>query len=90
MTAKSKISKNQELKITAQRNMFEQVLMLFTENGLDLQNMMEFPLGPMPWALATSDGFPMKTNKAVLMHKLEDTSALKSQTTDKGHMHIYI
>ena len=28
-------------------------------------------MGPVPWALATSDGIPVKTNKAKLMHKLE-------------------
>ena len=33
-----------------------------------------YPLGPVswPWVLATSDGAMIKTNKAKLMHCLED------------------
>ncbi|GFO10377.1 hypothetical protein PoB_003688200 [Plakobranchus ocellatus] len=58
-----------------------------TEN-LDLQKVMGYPLGLVPWAPVSLDGFPIKTNKAVLMHKLDDTSALKSPTIDQEHIHI--
>ncbi|GFR68590.1 hypothetical protein ElyMa_002025600 [Elysia marginata] len=37
---------------------------------------MEYLLGPVPWALATPDGMPMKTNKAVLMQKLENVEVI--------------
>ena len=33
-----------------------------------------YPLGPVPWSLATSAGELMKTNKATLMHELENGS----------------
>ncbi|GFR89989.1 hypothetical protein ElyMa_006138800 [Elysia marginata] len=49
---------------------------------------MEYPLGPVPWALATPDGMPMKTNKAVLMQKLEDVSALQIPAKERNHVHI--
>ena len=39
---------------------------------------MAYPLGPVPWSLATPDGMPIKTDKSVLMHRLEDASALRS------------
>ena len=33
-----------------------------------------YPLGPVPWPLATSDGTPMKTDKSQMMHALENDS----------------
>ena len=33
-----------------------------------------YPLGPVPWSLATSDGKPVKTDKSKLLHYLEGTS----------------
>ena len=49
------------------------------ENNLDIQKVMEYPLGPVPWALGTADGMPIKTDKAVLMPNLEDASSQKVQ-----------
>ncbi|GFS21423.1 hypothetical protein ElyMa_001594000 [Elysia marginata] len=85
-TVKVKTSKKNEMKITAQRNLFGQLLMLSQEN--DLQKVMEYPLGPVPWALTTPDGMPMKTHKAVLMQKLEDVSALQIPAKERNHVHI--
>ena len=33
-----------------------------------------YPLGPVPWSLATSDGKPVKTDKSKLLHCLEGTT----------------
>ena len=68
-TVKVKTSKKNVVKITAQRNLFGQLLMLSHDNDLDIQRVMEYPLGPVPWSLATPDGMLIKTNKAVLMKK---------------------
>ena len=38
---------------------------------------MAYPLGPVPWSLAIPAGMPIKTDKSVLMHRLEDASALR-------------
>ena len=38
---------------------------------MNLAVMLEYPLGPLPWALATADGSLVKTNKAALLHLLE-------------------
>lgn len=33
--------------------------------------LLSFPLGPVPWALATADGCPTKTDNSKLLHALE-------------------
>ena len=63
-------SKNKkELKIIAQRNVYGQLLMTSQEHSIDLEKLFSYPLGPVPWSLATGDGRPEKTDKAVLLHK---------------------
>ena len=49
---------------------------------------MEYPLGPVPWALGTADGMPIKTDKAVLMHNLEDASSHKSPAKERNHIYV--
>ena len=38
---------------------------------MKLQEVLTYPLGPLPWALATADGAPTKTAKSALLHILE-------------------
>ena len=76
------------LKLKAQRNIFGQLLMLSQENNLDLQKVMEFPLGPVPWSLATADGMPIKTDKSALMTKLEDKTAYIQPKKERDHVHV--
>ena len=40
--------------------------------------MLTYPLGPLPWSLATADGAPTKTAKSALLHILEE----KAQPVD--------
>ena len=42
------------------------------------------PLGPIPWALATPEGFPRKTSKAVLAHHLQNGTARAECIPDKS------
>ena len=49
---------------------------------------MEYPLGPVPWALGTPDGMPIKTDKAVLMHNLEAASSHKSPSKERNHIYV--
>ena len=37
-----------------------------------MKTVLQYSLGPLPWALATPDGNLAKTNKAKLMHLLEE------------------
>ena len=43
------------------------------QNDIDLQVTLSYPLGPVPWSLATADGMPVKTDKAKLLHYLESS-----------------
>ena len=56
--------------------------MLSTDHELDLQKILAYPLSPIPWALATPDGLPTKTDKSVSMHKLESPAALADATSN--------
>ena len=64
-------SADKTIKVAAQRNVCAQTLMLCHEHNIDVQRVFSYPMGPIPWALASSDGTIANTNKAVLMHKLE-------------------
>ena len=87
-TTSLKTSQKQELKLKAQRNVFGQLLMLSEKHHLDLQKVMEYPLGPVPWSLATADGMPIKTDKAALMTKLEEESSYKYPEKERDHVHV--
>ena len=56
--------------------------MLSTDHELDLQKVSAYPLSPIPWALATPDGLPTKTDKSVLMHKLKSPAADATSNTN--------
>ncbi|GFS05580.1 hypothetical protein ElyMa_004685200 [Elysia marginata] len=77
------------IKVTAQRNMFGQLLMVSQTHDIDLAKVMTYPLNLFPWSLATSDGSLMKTNKAVLLHKLEEAKiALTSRHPEISDIHV--
>ena len=38
---------------------------------MNMQEVLTYPLGPLPWSLATADGAPTKTAKSALRHILE-------------------
>ena len=77
-----KTPKQQKVQIVAQRKTFGQLLMLSTDHELDLQKVLAYPPSPIPWALATPDGLPTKTDKSVLMHKVESPAALADATSN--------
>ena len=64
--------KNKQL--TAQRNVFGQLILLSLKHEICMERVNSYPLGPVPWPLATSDGTPMKTDKSQMMHALENDS----------------
>ncbi len=78
MQVKKKVmsSQNKVIEIRAERNLYGQLPMYAEEHNISMEKALKFPLGPLPWALATSDGFPTKTDKSTLLHKLEDKSAV--------------
>jgi hypothetical protein len=64
-------AQNRLVEIRAERNIFARVLLLSQEREISLEKLMTYPLGPVPWALATADGCPTKTVKSKLLHALE-------------------
>ena len=65
---KSKIvkSKNSELMLRANRNLFAHIVLVAENRNLQMEEVLQHPLGPLPWSLATCDGLMRKTNKAAL------------------------
>ncbi|GFO07696.1 hypothetical protein PoB_003420100 [Plakobranchus ocellatus] len=61
------------VKIKAERNIFGQLLVLSQEYQIDMKKVLKYPLSPVPWSLSSPGGLPLKTNKATLLHKLENT-----------------
>ena len=68
--------------IKAQRDIFGQLLVKAQDNKIDLFKVMSYQLSPVPYSLATGGGFFMTTNKATLMHKLENKDILESYDTN--------
>ena len=62
--------------------------MLAQENDIDLEKLFAFPLGPVPWPLATGDGMLVKTDKAVILHKLEENASVQPVQILKEDVHI--
>ena len=71
-----KLKSSKIVQISARQNLFGQLLILSEYNNLSLQKVLQYPLGSVPWALSTSDGFLVMTDEAKLMHQLEDDAAL--------------
>lgn len=44
----------------AERNIFGQLVMLCEQHDIRLDKTLSYSLGPVPWALATADGCPVK------------------------------
>ena len=60
-----------EVILKADKALFSRLIILAQSRQMNLAAMLEYPLGPLPWALATADGSLVKTNKAALLHLLE-------------------
>ena len=74
--------------LIAQRNVFGQLILLSLKHEICKERVNSYPLGPVPWPLATSDGTHMKTDKSQVMHALETVMTvimLSCQTKDISH-----
>ena len=73
-TARVSGKSRKTIEITAERNVFGQLVVLASNHRLNMENVMSYPLGPVPWALATADGARTTTDKAALLHELEESA----------------
>ena len=78
----------QVIQITAQWNLFGQMLMLSEEAKISMDRALSYPLSPLSWALTTADGLPTKTDKFTLLLQLEDETALTPMEAGKDRVYI--
>ena len=84
-----KSSQNKMTQIRAERNIFAQLVLLAVQNDIDLEMTLSYPLGPVPWSLATADGMPVKTDKSKLLHFLESHIEPTVTSSKEGMVHVF-
>ena len=89
LVKKVKSSDNKLVQIKAERNIFGQLVLLSVENNIDLQVTLSYPLGIVPFSLATADGMPTKTNKAKIMQIMEAGIEPANQPPENEAVHVY-
>ena len=57
--------------LRADRNLFARMIIIAESQNLQIQDVLNHPLSPLPASLASNNGFPCKTNKAQLGKELE-------------------
>ena len=58
--------------LKANRNLFARMVIIAQSRLLNMADVLCHELGPLPWSLATGGGCPAKTDKAKMLHLLED------------------
>ena len=58
--------------LKADQKLFGHMVLVASSRNLDMKDVLQHPLGPLPWALANCDGTMRKTNKAALARHLEN------------------
>ena len=66
---------NKEIVLKSDRKLFGHMLLVASSRQLDMKDVFQHPLGPLPWTLANDDGSLKKTNKSALARKLEGNSS---------------
>ena len=79
-------SSKKRTELVAKRNVFGQLILLAMKHELCMEKVMSYPLGPVPWSLATADGAPVKTDKAKLLHKLEEGHTVTTRPGSAVHV----
>jgi len=71
VTKKLTTTQKKSIEVKAERNLLGRLLLLSQQHDISLAKVFRFPLGPIPWSLATADGCMVKTSKVQLLHHLE-------------------
>ena len=79
----SSLTKQKKIKTTgravilkADRTLFTRMIIMGQSRKIDVRDLLSHSLGPLPWALATPEGLPRKTNKAALATQLQKNEHL--------------
>ena len=79
MTKTVKVKTNSKVvQFSAQSDIYGKISLMLQSRKVDLKDVFCCPLGPVPWALATSNGKVMKTSKPKLIVRLKKVSLLLS------------
>lgn len=65
-------SQKKTFTVKAERNLLGHLLLLSQSHDINLQELFQYSLSPIPWSIATGDGCLAKTDKSQLMHVLEN------------------
>ena len=60
------------LVVKADRGLFARMVVIAHHRQMNMQEVLTYQLGPLPWSLATADGAPTKRAKFALLHILEE------------------
>ena len=55
--------------LQADHSVFSRIALIAQTRQMDLREVLRYPLGSLPWSLATQSGALNKTNKATMMHR---------------------
>ncbi len=72
------------------RNLFHKMTVIALDRGLNIDEFLEYPLGPLPYSLATETGGLTKTSKSVLMHDLEKLVDAEETPNPTSHQVIVL
>ena len=64
-------AQNQQVIVKSTRELFGRLLVIGQNRDISLKELMKYTLGPLPLAIATPEGLPVKTVKATLLKLLE-------------------
>ena len=57
--------------VKADRGLFARMVVIAHHRHMNMHEVLTYPLGPLPWSLATVDGAPTKTTQSALLHILD-------------------
>ena len=80
-------SKNQVAAVRTDRSTFARLLIVEQSWSMDMREVMQYNLGPLPYALASPDGSLAKTDKSKLLVLIEgNTSTASAMPRNAAHM----
>ena len=81
-------SEKKSKQMMTERNIFGQLVLLSLKHNISMEKTLRYPLGPVLWSLAASDGKPVKTDKSKLLHCLEGTSNVADRPSRQNSSYI--
>ena len=73
-----------EIVLKADRNLFGHIIVVAQTRKLEMKQVLSYPLGPIPWAIANADGSLRKTDKAKFMNDIAENVPVAEAFTEKS------